>query len=426
MYKKPILLICFVLVLGLVLTSTVQAVDPSLAGWWKFDGDALDSSGNNRHGTLYGAPVFVLGVFDQALDTSQDPGNPEYVAITGYKGILGSNPFSITAWIKTTDGGGVIVAWGRHHTGADANRLEFRTNNNRLRVEHGSGNLQGDSTAVTDNEWHHVAVTHAQGGTLQQPDTKIYLDGEDDTRLTTGDGSITNFTENTFDLTIARRHSEAGRWFDALIDEVRIYERELSQADVQADMLGEGLPHARMPDPEDGATGVPVDANLAWTRGDGALWDYVYFGTDPCDMNLPQVDTLQVGVDDPLYDPPGDLIASTTYYWYITEVNSPNEYPGPLWSFSTIRGKATPKDPVDGEEIEGEPYPDDPPYTHIWTRLIFNPGPTAVKHTGYFSDDYSKVYTRHQDANLGSPPYPYPGWEYIYFAGNPEVDPAIG
>ncbi|MHC4545844.1 MAG: hypothetical protein ACYSYL_15215, partial [Planctomycetota bacterium] len=184
-------------------------------------------------------------------------------------------------------------------------------------------------------------------------------------------------------------------------------------------------PHlASGPNPLDLAVNVPIDANITWTRGDGALWDYVYFGTDPCDVNLPQVATLQVGVDDPLYDPPGDLIPSTTYYWYITEVNAPNEYPGFLWSFSTISGAATAKDPLDGAEIDGEFYPDDPPYTHIWTMLIFNPGPTAVKHTGYFSEDYSKVYSRHQDVNLGSPPYPYPGWEYIYFAGNPEVGTA--
>ncbi|MHC4546958.1 MAG: PA14 domain-containing protein [Planctomycetota bacterium] len=34
------------------------------------------------------------------------------------------------------------------------------------------------------------------------------------------------------------------------------------------------------------------------------------------------------------------------------------------------------------------------------------------------------MYSRHEDANLGSPPYPYPGWENIYFVGNPEVGTA--
>ncbi|MHC4654394.1 MAG: hypothetical protein ACYS91_05160 [Planctomycetota bacterium] len=83
-------------------------------------------------------------------------------------------------------------------------------------------------------------------------------------------------------------------------------------------------------------------------------------------------------------------------------------------------------DPADGEMIEGERYPEPPaPQTHIWTMLVFDPGATAVKHTGYFSEDYSKVYNRHQDANLGSPPYPYPMWDNVYFAGNPEAEPAV-
>jgi hypothetical protein len=62
---------------------------------------------------------------------------------------------------------------------------------------------------------------------------------------------------------------------------------------------------------------------------------------------------------------------------------------------------------------------------YIWTKLIFVPGATAVKHTGYFSDDYSKVESRAEDANLWSPPYAaVPGWEYTFFAGNPQVPPA--
>ncbi|MHC4655285.1 MAG: hypothetical protein ACYS91_09740, partial [Planctomycetota bacterium] len=81
-------------------------------------------------------------------------------------------------------------------------------------------------------------------------------------------------------------------------------------------------------------------------------------------------------------------------------------------------------DPADGAMIEGEPYPDPPTIpTHIWTMLIFEPGTTAVKHTGYFSDKYEDVANRIEDANLGEPPFPYPEWDNIYFVGNPDVDP---
>ncbi len=53
-------MVAAVLVLGIVAPSICSATAPSLAGWWAFDGDATDSSGNGRHGTLIGTPQFVL------------------------------------------------------------------------------------------------------------------------------------------------------------------------------------------------------------------------------------------------------------------------------------------------------------------------------------------------------------------------------
>ncbi|MHC4088346.1 MAG: Ig-like domain-containing domain [Planctomycetota bacterium] len=101
------------------------------------------------------------------------------------------------------------------------------------------------------------------------------------------------------------------------------------------------------PNPVDGAIDVPVDANLSWSRGEGAVQDEVYLGTDPCALPLVAA-IMNLPPFPPLYNPPGDLVASTTYYWQIVEVNDPNEYPGPVWSFSTIRGEAQCEYPEDG------------------------------------------------------------------------------
>ena len=61
----------------------------------------------------------------------------------------------IEAYIQTTDDEGEIVGWGNP---SGRERVEFRTNANKLRCEHGAGNRQGD-TNVNDGGWHHVAVT---------------------------------------------------------------------------------------------------------------------------------------------------------------------------------------------------------------------------------------------------------------------------
>ncbi len=97
---------------------------------------------------------------------------------------------------------------------------------------------------------------------------------------------------------------------------------------------------------------------------------------------------------------------------------------GAVWNVSTVYGQAQPDYPFDGDIIIGDTvtYLGD---EYIWTKLIFFPDASAVKHTGYFSDDYNEVAGRVQDANLGAPPYAsIPGWEYTLFAGNPQVPPA--
>ena len=70
-----------------------QGGDPSLMGWWPFDGDVSDASGNGRDGTVGGDPQFVPGIYGDALEFDGD----DSVSITGYKGIEGTNPFSIAA-----------------------------------------------------------------------------------------------------------------------------------------------------------------------------------------------------------------------------------------------------------------------------------------------------------------------------------------
>jgi hypothetical protein len=84
-------------------------------------------------------------------------------------------------------------------------------------------------------------------------------------------------------------------------------------------------------------------------------------------------------------------------------------------------GEAQPDYPSDGAMISGEV---DFGSGNIWTELIFIPGATAVEHTGYFNEDYSKVASRHPDANLGPPPFPFPPYTYWFFVGTPPIPPA--
>ena len=98
MCKKLLFLASFVLVLGLVLTSTAKA---DLIGWYRFEegsGDtAFDSSDYGNDGTLGGDPQWVDGYFGGGLELSSD-----YVVIDGIADDLTENNFAVSAWINTT------------------------------------------------------------------------------------------------------------------------------------------------------------------------------------------------------------------------------------------------------------------------------------------------------------------------------------
>jgi len=272
-------LFCFValiLILGVV-TPGMGADDPTLMGWWTFDGHAQDISGNDRHGTLHGNPQFVPGVFGEALHFEA---NPDYVTIDGYKGVLGTSAYSIACWVKTTNTATQqIMHWG---TDSDGQRVEFRIQANRLRISGGGGNVQGD-TNVTDGEWHHVAVAVIENASASSGDVTFYVDGQDDTQETTNAIGWDIVANATLDVTIGMRPTRPDRYFIGSIDEVLLYEKTLTPEEILQIIEGGGAepyPFAYDPSPEDGAMRMDTWVNLAWSAGAKAVSHDVYMGND--------------------------------------------------------------------------------------------------------------------------------------------------
>jgi hypothetical protein len=202
-----------------------------------FEGNTTDSSGKGRNGSLKGAPTFVAGKVGQAISLD---GFDDSVNIDGYKGILADaagvqQAFTMCAWIKTAINARDIIAWG---TNVGGQRLNFRVDTV-LRVEHGGGNMRGtNGPSLLDNEWHHVAATVPQGGAL--PDTRLYVDGADVSAPASA--TVAYNLKANVDVAIGMGGSIAtGRFFQGLIDDVRIYDRALSAEEI-AGMAGKTQP----------------------------------------------------------------------------------------------------------------------------------------------------------------------------------------
>jgi len=204
--------------------------DPNLAGWWKFDETsgktASDSSKHRRKGTLKGGLSFEensdSGRVGKALKFDGDDG---YIEIIKYKGVTGTQPRTVAAWLKTTTSRGEIISWGSDDFGQMwiygfiRGRVGVRPNGGYLYI----------NDAVHDDAWHHVAAVVAEAELPNlHDDVKLYKDGEP--AEIHDIGLLDLWPINTgSDLDV-----RIGRQFKGLIDDVRIYDRALSEDEINA------------------------------------------------------------------------------------------------------------------------------------------------------------------------------------------------
>jgi hypothetical protein len=357
-----------------------QDVESNLEGWWKFDGDALDSSGNGRHGTLVGDATLVeVGLWGGAVSLD---GSGDEVTISGYTGINADrsdpdNPsqlaFTVACWIKTT-GDGSLVNWGSSDgTGVGGQYQNLRIHGGRLRAEHGNGRFRG-AAMVNDGEWHHVVMAVADGANLQPPGTQLYVDGVEDTEGadTVNSQNIWNLTEDA-DVAIGVRASHGDRRLNGMFDEVRIYSRQLTVEDVTVLAL---RPKSYAPDPGNGAILGTTATSLTWTPGGFAAQHAVYFGTKP-ELDMGDLQGFQPDTSFAVTD----LEQEQTYYWRIDDVEADGTMiTGDTWSFWIEPQRAYDPQPADG-------------MINVATdvQLDWTAGWEPLMHAAYFGTDPDEV-----------------------------------
>jgi len=308
---------------------TTGAQEPGLAGWWKLDGNANDSSGNNNRGAPAGNPQWVTGQIGGALafdgaDDYVDCGNGPSLNITG--------PVTIAAWFYPTGQGSStyprIVDKSNGTGGADPGyKLYLRSAENYTLTLSTGGTYPISTLTAELNAWNYAAFI--TDGTQR----KLFLNGE---WQVWNDSAAANVSTNSLYI----GNSPAGaRHFEGMIDEVRVYNRALTEEEVLKTMRGPLPPAlASEPNPDDGAKDVPRDVTLSWAPGVYAAplnGHIVYLSENFNDVNDGVGGITQTAES---YTPPQRLDFDMTYYWRIDEVNAPPSsavHKGDVWSFTT-------------------------------------------------------------------------------------------
>lgn len=160
----------------------------------------------------------------------------KYIQATGYKGILGTNPRSCAAWIKTIAELGAIFSWGINVSGQ---KWVFRMAAGVLRAEVNGGGIDG-TAAINDGAWHHVAVTWEDDGSPNIEDALLFVDGQLDTISATLARAINTTSDDDVKVGV-RGPNGNDNSFDGLIEDSRIYNIALSAREVTEIFAAKGL-----------------------------------------------------------------------------------------------------------------------------------------------------------------------------------------
>lgn len=224
-----------IIVLCMASLATAGLQDGLVAHWTFDEGSgtiAYDSAGNND-GTIYGA-AWTTGKLGDALsfdginDYVQTPNNQSQQ--------ISTNQITVSAWIKLNSDV-VNTQWRivcKQETGNCAWGLEISgkgygsSTGNQILFHDSDGsttwyNCQS-ATHLNDEQWYHIVATDDEGA------VRIYLNGLLDTLNNKGAGGIP--PQINAPITISKTNPGSQFFFNGLIDDVRIYNRALTEQEV--------------------------------------------------------------------------------------------------------------------------------------------------------------------------------------------------
>ncbi len=208
--------------------------------WLKFDETngptALNASAGNQ-GTLYNGPTRNPGQY--VVNSLCFDGANDYVQVQPYAAMqFGTNDFSVDAWVKpaTLDNTVRIIVDHREENGGVIRGYSlFLGGNNTLAFQIADGtHINYPSTLVVpaDGQWHFVAVTVKRN---DPQGIRFYVDGVQGVpgRDPTGHmGSVT--AGPCYPFRVGSRSSSVSGLFKGCIDEVELFRRALTAAELQA------------------------------------------------------------------------------------------------------------------------------------------------------------------------------------------------
>jgi len=207
---------------GIVIIRYLTPLTTGLVGSWKFDEisgtTAADVSGSNNTGTLAGTPTWTSGKIGNALNfvATNDKVQTSGPLLTG------TGDFTLSAWVNAAgDAARPGYIMGNYGLG-NPNGVEFYIYQNKLTL-YIQGLVQSSAGSIQADTWYYVTATR-QNGVIQ-----LYING-----VQNGNGTLANSIAGSQNWAIGNGPDYTSERFEGRIDEVRVYNKALTGAEVLA------------------------------------------------------------------------------------------------------------------------------------------------------------------------------------------------
>jgi hypothetical protein len=317
-------------------TATVSlSVAAALRGEWLLDGNASDSSSYGANATLLGSPPFVAGRVGQALSLN---GTTQYATVADANHLDLTSGLTMAAWIRPAGAAPATQDLIKKATlgGVDGYELSLSSAGTvfvRLNQAASADTFRVNSTTaypLSNSAWMHVAATY-DGTTI-----RLYINGT----LESSVGGPAAIATNSLPLTLGAQ-SDASRFYSGLLDDVHLYSRALSAAEITALATPAGGNDApavpTVNAPANGATGIgaspTLDVGVSDPNNDPLT--VTFFGRPRASGNFVQI-AQNVGVTSASTTTtwPGRA-AGQDFEWYATVSDGTDTTTGPTWTFHT-------------------------------------------------------------------------------------------
>jgi len=304
------------------------ADDPNLILWYTLDEGsgttAVDWSGHEHHGTIFGQPRWADGVHGGALDfdgVSTGIDMSDRVVDT---------TFTLAMWLKPRDipyTTGYYAVLHNDQWNAGSVHVHLRANTSLYGVDINGGGAVTSTTVLRSGEWCHFAALIDAAGTENQ----LYVNGIlESTAAPVGTPYLGPLNFGAW--------TNNQRFYHGLMDDIRIYDDLLTEEEIQQLLRGNPL-LAWTPDPDrDAIVDIRNATALSWVAGDTAVSHDVYFGNDRDALAAAGDDSAEYKGNQPgtSFSLAGRVeLGGGDYYWRIDEVEADGTVQtGSVWKFT--------------------------------------------------------------------------------------------